>query len=286
MKVSIQGQKASYSHIATAEWFGKETEILSRDSFREVFEDLDKNRAESIIVPIENSTYGSIYQNYDLLTEFGYEIVGEIYLRINFHLIVLPETKFEDIETLYVHPVALGQIQSFVKDNPQITFIEHADTAGSVKKVRDEHLKNAAGTASKFAAEFYEMKILEENIHENPKNYTRFYILSKTPKGVLLSSQHRSSSADEQGKTTLQFQLGEEAGSLYKSLRAFADRDIALSKIESRPIINTDWEYRFYLDVMSGVDDEKMQSAMNELKDYVRELVVLGSYKQGEYVNT
>lgn len=286
MTVSIQGQKASYSHIAAAEWFGKNVEIISRNSFREVFEDLKKNRVESIVIPIENSTYGSIYQNYDLLTEFGYEIVGEIYLKINFHLIVLPGVEFKNIETVFVHPVALGQIQSFVKSNPQINFIEHHDTAGSVKKVRDEHLEKAAGAASKFSAEFYEMKILKENIHENPKNYTRFYILSKTPKGVLLSSKHRSGSADEQGKTTLQFQLGEEAGSLYKSLRAFADRDIALSKIESRPIINTDWEYRFYLDVMAGMNDEKMQSALKELGDYVSKLKILGSYKQGEYVNT
>src|SRR5690606_28722975 len=94
LKISIQGNKGSYSHIAASSYFGKEIELLERDSFKEVFEDLKNNNCDFIIVPIENSTYGSIYQNYDNLTEYDFHIIGEVYIKVNFHLIAKPGTKF------------------------------------------------------------------------------------------------------------------------------------------------------------------------------------------------
>lgn len=276
IKISIQGKQASFSHIATEEIFGKKISLLERDTFDEVFADVKNELAEYAVIPIENSTYGSIYTNYDRLTKNEFRIVGEIYLKINFHLIVNPETKFEDITDAYIHPVAMGQIQSFIDKNPQIRFHEHEDTAGAVKMIKDKKMLNAMAAASIFAAEYYDMKILQKDIHENPKNYTRFFILSKSYQPV----------GDMPNKTTIQFVLGEESGSLYKTLRAFADRDISLTKIESRPIINTDWEYRFYVDAMANELEDAMQNAMREIKDYVKELKVLGTYEKGKYLNT
>lgn len=275
MKISIQGNKGSYSHIATDNYVQGDYELLERGSFDEVFDDLDSNKADLIIVPIENSTYGSIYTNYDNLTNYKFPIIGEIYLKINFHLAVLPQTKFEEITEAYIHPVAMGQIGSFIKENPQITFKEFEDTAGALKMIRDKKLAGAAGAASKFAAELYGMDVLKENIQENKKNYTRFYVLSKN-----------RSESENQNKTTLSFTLGEEAGSLYKTLRSFADRNISLSKIESRPIMNTDWKYRFYIDANAPKQSEAMQNALNELRSYVREVSILGSYQKGVYIDT
>ncbi len=275
MIISIQGKLGSYSHIAANSYFGNKIELLQRDTFTEVFDDLKNDNAKYIVVPIENSTHGSVYQNYDNLSNYGFHVIGEVYLKIAFHLISFKDTKFEDITTIYSHPVGLNQIKKFLKEHPQIKAIEYPDTAGSVEFIKNSNDQTAGAAASRFAAEIYDMNIISENIHENSKNYTRFFVLSK--------NNHTSKDAD---KTTIQFELGEEAGSLYKSLRCFADRNIALTKIESRPILDTDWEYRFYVDVLAGEQEEKLQNALKELTSYVRHLKILGTYKKGEYINT
>ncbi|MCA9386856.1 prephenate dehydratase [Candidatus Dojkabacteria bacterium] len=298
--ISIQGNKGSYSHIAAAHIFGKDVDVIERDNFTSVFEDLQSRDAEYIVVPIENSTHGSVYQNYDNLTKYGFPVIGELYLKVKFHLITNPGTKLEEIDTLYTHPVGMNQIRKFLSENPQIKPVEFDDTAGSVKLIKEKGKKNLAAAASRFAAEYYEMEVLKDDIQENGKNYTRFFVLANNSSqhinmrvdlrsensDLRLNPKSQNSNPKSQYKTTIQFVLGEEAGSLYKSLRAFADRDISLSKIESRPILNTDWEYRFYVDVEAHADDEKMQNALREIGDYVRELEILGSYKKGEYIET
>ncbi|GAB4285248.1 MAG: prephenate dehydratase [Candidatus Dojkabacteria bacterium] len=279
--VSIQGNLGSYSHIAAKEFvkeFLNDTKfgLLERNSFDEVFADLQNHEADFIVIPIENSTHGSVYQNYDNLSKYHFTILGELYLKINFHLITHKGAKLEDIKILYTHPVGMNQIRGFLRENPKITPSEYYDTAGSVKHVKERGKKEEAAAASRFAAELYEMQILQENIHENSKNYTRFFMIGNGS----------SFQVENKNKTTIQFTLGEEAGSLYKSLRCFADRNISLTKIESRPIINTEWDYRFYLDIMAGEQEEKLQNAFNELKSYVREFGIIGSYRRGEYIET
>lgn len=276
--VSIQGNLGSYSHIAASHIFGREVKVIERDNFTDVFEDLREDRVKYIVVPIENSTHGSVYQNYDNLSKYEFNIVGELYLKINFHLIAHPNVDIKEIGTIYTHPVGMNQIKGFLREYPNIKPVEFSDTAGSVKMIQEENLTHSAAAASKFAAEVYGMQVLKENIQENSKNYTRFFVLSKSEVDIKTNGDER--------KTTIQFQLGEEAGSLYKSLRCFADRDIALSKIESRPIIDTDWEYRFYVDVEASVDEEKLQNAFNELTNYVKDMKILGSYFKGEYIDT
>ena len=280
MKVAIQGNEGSYSHIAVDNYFkGKEYSLVECSQFLDVFDALRSEEADTIVVPIENSTFGSIYQNYDLLTETQFPIVGEIYLKINFYLSTFPGVAFEDIQEAYIHPVAMGQIQSFIKENPQIKFHEFEDTAGALKMIRDQNMLNAAGAASKFAAKYYGMQIAKENIQENSKNYTRFYVIRR--QNSVLENQK-----GEEYKTTIEFELGEEAGSLYKTLRCFADRDIALTKIESRPIMNTDWQYRFYVDVLALKGEQRVTNALREVADYATNLRILGTYKEGKYIDT
>lgn len=282
MKISIQGNKGSFSHIAATNLFGPEIELIERDTFKEVFEDLKNNRCESIVIPIENSTYGSIFQNYDLLGLNDFEIFKEIYLKIKFHLIGLPESKFEDITELHSHPVGLGQISKFLETNRQIKAVEFPDTAGAVKMIKDKNDKSKAAVASKFAAELYGAKIIRESIHENQNNYTRFFALRKKQKSL---------KADNPGsyfkpKTTISFRLGEESGSLYKCIGAFAKRDLALVKIESRPIINTHWQFTFYMDIRADVNSSQMEAAIEEMSQYSKDLRILGCYEKGIYIET
>lgn len=276
MNIAIQGKKGSYSHIAAHAYFGEEATVVEHEWFDSVFEDLDSGKVDYVVVPFENSTYGSVYQSYDLVTKYDSYVVGEMYVKINFHIIANPGVKLSDITEIYTHPVAMGQIKTFLADHKNIHAIEYPDTAGAVEMIKESKLDNAAAAASKFAAEMYGMEILKENIHENSRNYTRFFVLSR----------NENNKEEDAQKTTIQFELGEEAGSLYKSLRAFADRDIALTKIESRPIIETHWEYRFYVDAEAGLHEEKFQSALKELKAYVTDLRILGTYRKGEYINS
>ncbi len=264
--ISIQGNEGSFSHIADSSIFGKNIKLLERDSFNEVFSDVHEKLAEYCVIPIENSTYGSVYQNFDLLTKNNLHIIKEIYLIINFHLISFPGNKIEDLNELHTHPVAMGQIQSFLRKHKNLKPIEFPDTAGSVRMIKEKNLKNAAAAASRFSAEIYNMEIIEEKIQENKKNYTRFFVLSP--------------------KTTIEFELGEESGSLHKSLEVFANENISLTKIESRPILNTQWEYLFYIDVMAGIQEERMKRSIAKLKKIVKDFRILGSYQKGDYIQT
>jgi len=285
MKISIQGNLGSYSHIAAVNIFGKEIELLERDTFKEVFEDLKENRADYIVIPIENSTHGSIYQNFDLMTEYNFHIINEIYLIINFHLIALPGVEIKDLKDVYTHPVAMAQIRSFLEEHPTIDPHEYPDTAGALKMIKEKNLMNAAGSASRFAAELYGMNVLKEKIQHNKKNYTRFFVLSHNNLEVENAELEHEGLTPNEHKTTIQFELGEEAGSLYNALGFFHKRNISLTKIESRPILNSDWEYRFYLDFKAGLD-KNMQEAIKELKYLVRDFRILGSYKVGKYIET
>jgi prephenate dehydratase len=286
MKISIQGNIGSFSHIAATSIFGSAIDLIERDTFKEVFEDLNSDRCEYIVIPIENSTYGSIFQNYDLLGSNDFEIFKEIYLKIKFHLIGLPESSFNDIKELHSHPVGLGQISLFLEENRQIKAIEFPDTAGAVKMIKEKNDITKAAVASKFASNIYGMKILKEDIHENKNNYTRFFALRKKTFKESTAFNSVNNTSYTKPKTTIQFRLGEEAGSLYKCIGAFATRDLALVKIESRPIINTHWEFTFYMDIRADISDEKMIDALEEMKLYSKDLRVLGCYEKGTYIDT
>ena len=268
--VSIQGRLASFSHQAASNVCSPRS-VLQRDSFAEVFEDLMDGRADLVVVPIENSTYGSVYENYDYLSRYGGRIVAETYVRVRLNLLGLPAASLAGLKAVYSHQIALDQIQSFKAKNRHLKFLPHVDTAGAAEFIKGQGNASFAACASDMAAEKYGLKILQKAVEDNPSNFTRFFAIA-LDQDLQLSAQ--------KNKTTIQFELGSEAGSLYKTLRSFADRSLALSRIESRPIINTDWDYRFYLDITAGTDQDKLQHALEEMKDYVkdRRVDVLGSY--------
>ena len=272
-RVSIQGYRGSFHDIVAREKFTDDAEILERGKFREVFEDVRSSSANFGVVAIENSIVGSFLENFDLLLEYDLEIVGELYLRIEHNLIVLPGVKLKDINEVYSHPRAIQQCLRFLENHSKIKRIETNDTAGSVKMIKETGLRNAAGIASSLAAEIYEMKIQAKGIETDKKNYTRFLIVSR-------DAQY-SERAD---KTLLVIQTEHRPGSLCECLKCFANEGINLSKIESRPIIGKVWHYYFYLDVEAGREAPEAKRALKELNKVASMVKILGSYERGAIV--
>lgn len=265
MKVAFQGEAGAYSEQAVFNYFGK-VETFPCESFDAVFDAVNNGICEAALVPIENSLAGSIHQNYDLLLKNNLHINGEYPLRVRHCLIVVPGVKMADIKKAISHPQALGQCANYLRSH-EIKPEQVYDTAGSVKMLKETGARDTAAIASRRAAELYAMEILEEGIEDNPENYTRFLAISK---GV--------TKPEGESKTSIVFTLKNVPGALFKALSVFALRDIDLTKIESRPLQGSPWEYLFYIDFVGATHDAQVQKALDHLGEYAVMLRVLGSY--------
>ena len=266
-KIAFQGELGAFSQHAGRRIFGSKIEPFPCRSFAEAFKAVAHGKAECAVVPIENTLAGSIYQNYDLLAHHSLEIVGETLLRVEHNLITHPGTSLRQIRQIYSHPAALEQCKRLLGRLRKAETVSFYDTAGSVKYIRDRVLTGAAAIASADAARIYGMKILRRSIEDDPENYTRFLALSR-----------RKKFASGGDKTSIVFGLKNEPGVLFKALSVFALRNIDLSKIESRPIRGTPWEYLFYLDLQSDIRSRECLNALRHLRELAPYLKVLGSY--------
>jgi prephenate dehydratase len=266
-KIAFQGELGAFSQRACHQIFGARITPFPCGSFEDVFEAIAKRKAAAGVIPIENSLAGSIHQNFDLLARYPFEAVAETFVRVEHNLIVHPGTSLEKITQIYSHPVALAQCQKILRRLRKVEIVSFYDTAGSVKHIRDQGLRQAAAIASGDAARLYGMRILRRGIEDNRQNYTRFLALA--PRGNL-SSRGR--------KTTIIFGLKNEPGALFKSLSVFALRNIDLTKIESRPIHGKPWEYLFYLDLQSDVHSRECINALRHLREMTLYLKILGCY--------
>lgn len=265
MKVSFQGEAGAYSEQAIFEYYG-EVETVPCETFDAVFDAVVSGKANSALIPIENSLAGSIHQNYDLLLRHDLHIVGEYFLRVRHCLIALPGVRKDEIRKAISHPQALGQCAGYLRSHG-IRAEQVYDTAGSVKMLKESGARDTAAIASRRAAELYGMQILEEGIEDNAENYTRFLAVRREP--VVPANE---------AKTSIVFTLKNQPGSLFKALSVFALRDIDLTKIESRPLQGKPWEYLFYVDFIGSVQDEVSKRALEHLGEYAVTLRVLGSY--------
>src|SRR5207253_8583292 len=198
---------------------------------------LERSSVAAAVIPIENSLAGSVTEHFDLLLARKVFIERELRLRIVHNLIALPGVKRGDLRCAYSHPVALEQCRDFFARNPKIQSMPFYDTAGSVKHVIESGLTDAAGIAGQQAAKAYKGRILAAGIEDDKRNFTRFFLIRRTSRVLPRAN-----------KTSIAFGLKNVPGALHKALRVFADRDISLSKIESRPIRGRPWEYVFYAD--------------------------------------
>lgn len=269
MIISIQGQKGSFHHIA-ADRVSDSYELIERDSFREIFDDIANQRANIGIVAIENSIAGSLSYNYDLLSEYKLPIVGEIFLRISHQLMTLPGTTIEQLDQVWSHPMAIEQCRVFLRKYPHIKIVEKEDTAGSARIIAEENRRDTAAIAGKLAAELYGLEILAENIETDPNNYTRFLLFGDN--GV------QDLSSGKEFRTSLYVGISHKSGSLVDFLNTLRDHEINMSKIESRPRTGEPWHYDFYLDVIGSVTPETHPRLFKELENKSTFLHILGAY--------
>ncbi len=265
MKIAIQGEAGSFSDEA-ARTFVPDSRVVPCSVSAEVFDALESRKVTAAMIPIENSLAGSVAEHYDLLLSRDVFIIREFRLRIRHNLIALPGVSLRDIKRVLSHPVALDQCRDFFRKHSKVAAVPFYYTAGSVKHVISEGLRDTACIASKQAAREYGGKILQSGLEDDKKNFTRFFLVQKR-RQVLPSAN----------KTSVAFSLRNAPGALFKALSVFALRDLNLSKIESRPRRGHPWEYVFYVDFLSG-EDEPARLALRHLEEISEFVKVLGIY--------
>ena len=271
MHIAFQGTHGAYSEQAAYSYFGSNCKTVPCSNFDEVFLQVVQSVCDFGIVPVENSLAGSVHRNYDLLMRHNLYIIGEEILRINHHLIALPNVSLGDIKRVYSHWQALDQCEQSLRTLlPNVEKIQTYDTAGSVKMLLDEQRTDTAAIASKQAANLYKLPILQTSVEDDHTNYTRFVALSRHP--------HQAISTDILYKTSVVFSAPNTPGALFKALAAFSLRDIDLTKIESRPLQGSPFKYLFYLDFLGDVNNDNVLHALNHLKEFALFVRVLGCY--------
>jgi chorismate mutase / prephenate dehydratase len=273
VKIAFQGELGAYSEMAVYSYFDPDTEVKPCKNFDEVFENVKTGSVDYGVVPIENSIEGSVNRTYDLFLEYDLKVRGEIIIRISHCLIANKGTGIDQIKAVYSHPQALAQCRKFLEDN-NLKAISNFDTAGSVKMIKEEQMTDSAAIASERAAQIYDMSILAREIEDVKNNSTRFFVLDK-----------QDAPYTGEDKTSIIFAAKSIPGALHKVLKEFADRDINLTKIESRPTKHTPWEYHFYLDFEGHRTETKCQQALESIKDKTVFVKILGSYKTAQKSN-
>jgi prephenate dehydratase len=265
MKAAIQGERGSFSHQAALKLLPK-AEVLACGRSVEVFDALNSGRAGAAVIPVENTLAGPVGEHLDLLLERKVFIHAELHLRIEHKLIAAPGARLKDIRRVLSHPVALDQCRTFFRRHRSVGAIPFYDTAGAVKHVVANDLRDTAAIASGQAAKEYGGKVLMTGLEDHTQNFTRFFLV-----------QRKKKIASNANKTSLVFSLNNVPGALFKALSVFALLDLDLSKIESRPVRGKPWEYLFFIDVLRG-DDPAMRLALRDLEEVAGFVKVLGVY--------
>ncbi len=270
LKVAFQGEHGAYSEEAIFQHFGPSVEPVPQASLKEVFHAVESGEVDLGLVPVENTLEGSIVRTYDLLLDSTLKVQAEVILRVVHCLIANQGVSLGDIKRAYSHPQALGQCRSYL-ERQGYEAVATYDTAGSVKMLKEEGLRDAAAIASGWAAEVYGMTVLARGIETHPENYTRFFVLGH--------ADHLQTGRD---KTSLAFSVKHVPGTLFQALRGFAEQHVNLTKIESRPMVGRPWEYIFYMDFEGHRDEPHMRHALEELRSCSLFLKILGSYPRAD----
>ncbi|MCC6619726.1 MAG: prephenate dehydratase [Deltaproteobacteria bacterium] len=274
--VSFQGEPGAYSQEAIFGLLGSDTTTLPCLGFRGAFEAVHQGRAKSALLPVENSTTGSIHEVWDLLMTHDLPIVGEVILPVRHALLALPGTTIGDIRTIVSHPQALYQCEGWIGSHGWRAE-PGTDTAGAARRVAEAGDKTRAAIASPLAAELYGLEVLAKNIQDIPDNFTRFVLI--VPRAAfVLGGVAPGYAADAKVKTSLVFAARHVAGSLYGCLAEFAVRDVSLAKIESRPDRRTPWSYIFYVDIEGDPAEPRVAQSLAALSRHASFVRVLGTY--------
>jgi prephenate dehydratase len=275
---AIQGELGAYSQQAVYSFFGRKkvSEVLPLPTLQRVFSVLTqkRNAPEYAVVPIENSSAGSVGETIDLLISKDVRIIGETSIPVKHCLIIHKDATLGKIKRVMSHPQALAQCREYLDNNGKNwEQVSVYDTAGSVKMIKEQNLKDTAGIASELASEIYGMKLVKKGIEDDPSNTTRFVVIEDA-KNLTLTEP----SGDD--KTSAIFATKHEPGCLVRALSVLSSNGINLNRIESRPFRGRPWEYYFYVDFSGHMKDEKIGGAVEDLRGEVEELKILGSYKR------
>jgi prephenate dehydratase len=273
LKIAIQGELGSNSHMATMAMLGNENEleIIACGLSGEVFAKVVDGVVDGAVLPIENSLHGSVAEHYDLLLEEPVRIVRETLLRVRHNLIAMPGVKLGDVRRVISHPVALSQCRRFLAAHPEFEAAPFYDTAGSVKHVVAAKLRDVAGIAPGLAATEYGGEVLVAGIEDHAQNFTRFHLVVR---GEASDLRYQN---EEANKMSLAFAIEHRPGTLVAALERLASAGVNLTKIESRPVPGSPWEYVFYVDVRFD-SAERADEAVATMRQHCRMVKVLGRY--------
>jgi prephenate dehydratase len=278
-KIGIQGIKGSFHHQVANEYFKHKQDLDECMSFDELVKNLNENQSQVAVMALENSIAGSIIPNYALIDRNNLNIIGEHYLDIHMNLMVLKGQKMEDITEVHSHPIALLQCAVFFSKYPHIKLVESGDTAETARRIQENQLKGIGAVAAPIAAKLYDLIIIAAGIHTIQSNKTRFVIIKKDQNNSTLPLVDMPK--EEINKASVKFELDDTAGSLAIVLNVMNSCKLNLTKIQSMPIIETPFQYSFFVDVV--FDKYKhFDKAKKILELMTTHFKVLGEYKNGK----
>ena len=267
VRVVYQGLEGAYAHQAALKYFGDDVNCFHVERWRDAMEAIKEGSADYAVLPLENSTAGIVSDNYDLLNEYSNYIVGEKVVYIDHVLMGQTDAEESDIKTVYSHPQALMQCSKFLDEHREWTQMSVNNTAVAVKNVKDSADKTKAAIGSKQAAKYYGMKILRERICHGKANSTRFIIVT-----------NQKIFEKNANKISICFEVPHTSGSLYNILSHFIYNDLNMTKIESRPIPEKQWEYHFFVDFDGNLNDSAVKNALRGIKEETANFKILGNY--------
>jgi prephenate dehydratase len=266
ISVAFQGVAGANSEAAIRQHYGAEVTTLPVDTFDDIFRAVESNTATYGMLPVENSSAGSVARSYELLMDYDLRIQAEVILHVHYQLLAIRGTKLADIKRVQSHPQALAQCEKYLKRRgiePVVWF----DTAGSARDLAAHPDPHTAALAPELAGRLYGLEALESNVEDEPYNYTRFFVLG-----------HSDPPPSDHAKTSIVFSVQSRPGALHEALGEFATRGINLTKIESRPRPNRPWQYWFYLDFEGHFQSAVCEAAMMGVLRRAAMMKILGSY--------
>ncbi len=264
------GTPGSFTHQAARCKFGDSMRYVANESIANVFDEVQRGHADYGIVPIENSTDGSISDTIDCFQDTKLHIINEVHLRVRHHLMSIDEIL--NIKRVYSKHTVFGQCREWLHHNmPQVQLIETGSTTQAAERASKE--PESACIGNEEASGNYGLNILSRDIQDDPDNITRFVVLAKP---------ERSAAVSGKDKTNLMFAIRHEPGALYEALLPFHDSGISMSRIESRPNRRKSWEYLFFIDILGHKDEPHVAAALDAFTSNVANIKVLGSYPRSE----
>ena len=268
--VSFQGEHGAYSEGAAITYFEDDITTKPRETFAKVVESVENKEDNFGILPVENSIQGSVSESIDAMLDMKLNVIGEMYHKI-VHCLIGNGGLRENLK-VYSHPQALGQCKKFIQ-RYNMKAITAYDTAGSVSLIKELESKDTVCIAGENAAHMYNIPIIKRDIADNTNNYTRFLILAD-----------ETTEETGQDKTSITFSIKHEKSALYKIMRIINQYGTNLTKIESRPLLNHNWEYNFFVDFEGHQKNQRISQMLNEIKQNTSYFQILGSYKMNKII--